>query len=227
MSSTLLPSRWPLPDTWTGYKVAAGPNSSNHAADFSRLQLSGCVVRQTNGAVPKWENCSRDAKMLSSAAMRGNTIFPQIAIQSWKETAMRKTLLVVCALSLVTVVAASTSASNTQAVTSSPVIRTYLLPDLSLKSVISPDLVPASAKPAPERVTTTAAGPPKRGFCRCSCGYPCSSSADCGGVSCDPFITCCDKSPRDKDAEWFYQSVNNSSHKTALPEEVLKKANCK
>lgn len=36
------------------------------------------------------------------------------------------------------------------------------------------------------------ARPPHRhGYCRCSCGYPCTSSADCGGVSCDPFITCC------------------------------------
>jgi len=31
----------------------------------------------------------------------------------------------------------------------------------------------------------------RHGYCRCSCGYPCTTSADCGGVSCDPFITCC------------------------------------
>jgi len=37
-----------------------------------------------------------------------------------------------------------------------------------------------------------AAGPPHHhGYCRCSCGYPCKTSADCGGSSCDPFITCC------------------------------------
>lgn len=37
-----------------------------------------------------------------------------------------------------------------------------------------------------------AVGPPhRRGYCRCSCGYPCKTSADCGGSSCDPFITCC------------------------------------
>jgi hypothetical protein len=35
------------------------------------------------------------------------------------------------------------------------------------------------------------ARPPRHGYCRCSCGYPCSTSADCGGVSCDKFITCC------------------------------------
>lgn len=31
----------------------------------------------------------------------------------------------------------------------------------------------------------------RHGYCRCSCGYPCTTSADCGGVSCDPFISCC------------------------------------
>jgi hypothetical protein len=33
--------------------------------------------------------------------------------------------------------------------------------------------------------------PHRRGYCRCSCGSPCSTDADCGGSSCDPFITCC------------------------------------
>ena len=33
--------------------------------------------------------------------------------------------------------------------------------------------------------------PHRRGYCRCSCGYPCQTNADCGGSSCDPFITCC------------------------------------
>ena len=36
------------------------------------------------------------------------------------------------------------------------------------------------------------AKPPKPlGFCRCGCGIRCSTSADCGGGSCDRFITCC------------------------------------
>jgi len=36
------------------------------------------------------------------------------------------------------------------------------------------------------------AKPPKPlGFCRCGCGIRCSTSADCGGGSCDKFITCC------------------------------------
>jgi hypothetical protein len=33
--------------------------------------------------------------------------------------------------------------------------------------------------------------PHRRRSCRCSCGYPCETAADCGGSSCDPFITCC------------------------------------
>ena len=29
------------------------------------------------------------------------------------------------------------------------------------------------------------------GFCRCGCGVTCTSSADCGGAACVPYITCC------------------------------------
>jgi len=41
--------------------------------------------------------------------------------------------------------------------------------------------------PAPD----WSANPHRHGYCRCSCGYPCQSDADCGGASCDPFIPCC------------------------------------
>lgn len=44
-----------------------------------------------------------------------------------------------------------------------------------------------SASPAPDLLGK----PHRRGYCRCSCGYPCQTSADCDGGSCDPFITCC------------------------------------
>lgn len=140
---------------------------------------------------------------------------------------MRKTMLVLCVLSLVTFLAASTSTPNAQPSSNSPAIRSYLLPDLSLKTVISPDLVAQPLKVRTEPVSTVVAGNPKQGYCQCSCGFPCTSDADCGGSSCEPFITCCDKSPRDKDMGWFFQGVNNSSHKTALPETVARKANCK
>ena len=36
-----------------------------------------------------------------------------------------------------------------------------------------------------------AAKPVRRGYCRCSCGASCTTSADCGGSPCDRFITCC------------------------------------
>lgn len=48
-----------------------------------------------------------------------------------------------------------------------------------------PAEAPVSASP------DWAAKPHRHGYCRCSCGYPCQSDADCGGASCDPFITCC------------------------------------
>ncbi len=49
-----------------------------------------------------------------------------------------------------------------------------------------------SCSAAPAGVPLAAAmQAPRHGYCRCSCGYPCRTSADCGGVSCDPFITCC------------------------------------
>jgi len=48
----------------------------------------------------------------------------------------------------------------------------------------------ASAETGPD-TSATFGGPHRHGYCRCSCGYPCQTSADCGGASCDPFITCC------------------------------------
>ena len=44
-----------------------------------------------------------------------------------------------------------------------------------------------AASPAPDLLGK----PHRRGYCRCSCGSPCQTSADCEGASCDPFITCC------------------------------------
>lgn len=129
---------------------------------------------------------------------------------------MRRTFLAMCFLLLAAFAVASTSTGDTQPVNRAPAIRTYLLPDLSLKSVISPDFLPQS------QVPDVAAN--RRGFCRCSCGYPCTTSADCGGASCDPFITCCDKNPQDR--EWFTQALTQSSRKTPLPDMLLT-ANCK
>jgi len=130
---------------------------------------------------------------------------------------MSKTLLVLFVLLLAGVAAvAATPDSNSQP-TGAPVLRSYLMPDLSVKSMI---LLPQAATLA-SQPDTLAAAPRKRGFCRCSCGYPCATDADCGGVSCDPFITCCARKPN-PEAEWFTRSFETSSHKTAPPDAILK-----
>ncbi len=129
---------------------------------------------------------------------------------------MSRTLLVVCVLLLAAIAAASTSAGNAQPASSGPAIRTYLLPDLSLKSVIAPELV---AQQTPSVPTP----PRKRGFCHCSCGFPCATDRDCGGTTCDAFISCCDKNPQNR--EWFNQSLTQSSRRTPVPD-VLLTANC-
>jgi len=134
---------------------------------------------------------------------------------------MKKLFLFVLLLAATAAVAA-TSESNSSNATVAPAIRTYLMPDLSLKSIFSPDLLPQTA--APPQPDTLAGGPKRTGFCRCSCGFQCTSSADCGGSSCDPFITCCARKGQSSDAEWFRSSM--ASHKTAVPEAILK-ADCK
>ena len=138
----------------------------------------------------------------------------------------RKLLVVVLLLSAVAAVAATTD-PNTQPAT--PEIKSYLMPDLSFKSVFSLDLLQPSQALAAQP-DTAAAARPRRGFCRCSCGFQCTSSADCGGASCDAFITCCARKAQNPEAGWFTRSFETSSHKTAQPEEILKeivKAECK
>jgi hypothetical protein len=134
----------------------------------------------------------------------------------------KKLFLVFVLLLAATAAVAATSNSSSSNATVTPAIRTYLMPDLSLKTVISPDFLgqPATAAPQPDMV---AGGPKRTGFCRCSCGFQCTSSADCGGSSCDPFITCCARTGQSSDAEWFRSS--QASHKTAVPEAILK-ADC-
>ncbi|HET8890416.1 MAG TPA: hypothetical protein VFQ41_16050 [Candidatus Angelobacter sp.] len=141
---------------------------------------------------------------------------------------MRKTLLVVLLLAATAAVAATTDSSS-KPVTTTPAIRHYLMPDYSIKSVF-PDLLPQSVTPAPQANNFAGGGPPKTGFCRCSCGFPCSTSADCGGVSCDKFITCCARKAQNPETGWFTRSFESSSHQTPLPDAILQqilKAECK
>lgn len=136
---------------------------------------------------------------------------------------MKKLLLVFVLLLAATAAVAATSDSNSSSTTVTPAIRTYLMPDLSLKSVISPDFLPQAA-PVASQPDATATGATKLGFCACGCGIRCSTSADCGGNACRPFITCCARTGQSSDAEWFRSS--QASHKTAVPEAIMK-ADCK
>jgi hypothetical protein len=140
----------------------------------------------------------------------------------------KKLFVVVLLMASVAAVAANTDANSLPA-TASPDIKTYLMPDLSFKSVFSLDLLQPSQALAAQPETAAAARP-RRGFCRCSCGFQCTTSADCGGSSCDPFITCCARKTQAPEADWFTRSFETSSHKTAQPEVVLReivKAECK
>jgi hypothetical protein len=137
---------------------------------------------------------------------------------------MTKKLFLVFVLMLAATAAfAATSDSSASSATAAPAIRTYLMPDLSLKTVISPELLgqPAAVASQPDGL---AAAPAKGGFCQCGCGIRCTTSADCGGAACRPFITCCARTGQSSDAEWFRSS--QASHKTAVPEAILK-ADCK
>src|SRR5262245_33475939 len=95
------------------------------------------------------------------------------------------------ALALVVVLLATASFAAT-ASQDRPAVKTVMQPDLSLKTVLSPEL----SQPG----TVAGIRPPSLQTCVCSCGYPCTTNADCGpGGVCGKGITCCATSPR-KDA---------------------------
>ena len=129
----------------------------------------------------------------------------------------KKLFLVFVLLLAATAAVAATSDSSSANATVTPAIRTYLTPNLSLRSVFSPDFLPQTADPALQS-DGLAAAPAKLGFCQCGCGIRCSTSADCGGAACRPFITCCDRKAQSSNAEWFRTMA---SHKTAVSEAIL------
>jgi hypothetical protein len=141
---------------------------------------------------------------------------------------MRKTWLVVVLL-LMAVAAFAVTPDSTSNVTAAPAIKTYLMPDLTFHSVFTLDTALQPAHTLNEAADGIAARP-KNGTCRCSCGFPCATSADCGGSSCDPFITCCVGKPNSPETDWFTRSLELSSHKTAQSDAVLEqmaKSGCK
>lgn len=135
----------------------------------------------------------------------------------------KKLFLVFVLLLAATAAVAATSASSSSSSTVTPAIRTYLMPDLSFKTVLSLDMLPQAAAQA-SQADAVGAAPAQLGFCACGCGIRCTTSADCGGNACRPFITCCARTGQSSDAEWFRSS--QASHKTAVPEAILK-ADCK
>jgi hypothetical protein len=106
---------------------------------------------------------------------------------------------------LMTAAAASAASPNDQPTTSSAgAIRTYVMPDLSLKSVFALPELPLSPELGARKT------------CRCSCGTaPCAQDADCGGGdgSCSHFISCCAKS----DITQWFPGAEQSSRQTQLP----------
>jgi hypothetical protein len=98
--------------------------------------------------------------------------------------------------------ATATAPASEEAQSSVGSIHTYLMPDLSLKSVFAVPVLPSGAG--------------FRKTCRCSCGSGhCATDADCGGApgSCSPFISCCAKG----DEALSFSGADKSSRKTELP----------
>ena len=118
-----------------------------------------------------------------------------------------KTFLFISILLMTTLASSAAVLTNEAAQSSVGSIHTYLMPDLSLKSVFTVPLAPQAVPNAT---------PPKfKGSCRCSCAINnCNTDADCGpGGACLAAPSCCTKSP---EAQWF-QDSGASSRKTALP----------
>jgi len=112
------------------------------------------------------------------------------------------------AILLAAVASASAAApANEEAQSSAGSIHTYLMPDLSLKSVFTVPLAP--------QAEANAAPPKLKGACRCSCAINnCNTDADCGpGGVCLAAPSCCAKSPQ---AQWL-QDSGASSRKNELP----------
>ena len=116
--------------------------------------------------------------------------------------------LVFAYLVLVSVAFAAPASNDQPATASANPIRTSLESDLTLKSSLSPEFLPQVAT----GLRT----------CRCSCGYPCKTSADCGpGGVCAPGITCCNRSPEDP-ANRSLHGASLRSRTGAAPEVNIK-----
>ena len=114
-----------------------------------------------------------------------------------------KTVFIGLVLATMASVASAAAPSDQSTQISTGIVRTYLTPDLTLKSYF-PELAPATS------------GPKLHPTCRCSCGSaPCTTDADCGGVvgSCAAAPSCCAKQP---EAQMF-QNSPEASRQTEAP----------
>jgi hypothetical protein len=114
-----------------------------------------------------------------------------------------KTVFIGLVLAVMSSSASAAAPSDQPTQISTGTIRTYLTPDLTLKSYFS-ELAPA------------ANGPKLQSTCRCSCGSaPCTTDADCGGVvgSCAAAPSCCAKQPEAQ----LFQNSPEASRQTEAP----------
>jgi hypothetical protein len=118
-----------------------------------------------------------------------------------------KTVLFITILLITPLASSAAAPASEEAQSSVGSIQTYLMPDLSLKSVFTVPLAP--------QAEANAAPPKFKGACQCSCAINnCNTDADCGpGGVCLAAPTCCVKSPQ---AQWF-QDSGASSRKNELP----------
>lgn len=120
--------------------------------------------------------------------------------------------LILACLVLVSVAVAAPVSNDQPPTPSANPIRTSLQSDLTLKSSLSPEFLP--------QAPGTQAGGLRT--CRCSCGFPCRTNADCGpGGVCAPGITCCNRSPQDPQNAWL-QGAALASRSKAAPDLNIK-----
>ncbi|HXB21307.1 MAG TPA: hypothetical protein VNV88_08000 [Candidatus Solibacter sp.] len=132
-----------------------------------------------------------------------------------------KSLLKTLALSiavLVTTLGFAAPSDSQPAKPSHEVIKTYLRADLSLKSVLSPEFAALASTDTAATTLLT---------CRCSCGFRCTTNADCGpGGVCTAGITCCASTPGTGSTGTLNQgkgAISSSAH----PEPESLNVNCK
>jgi len=124
-----------------------------------------------------------------------------------RSTTILKSLVLSFILLVAVAALAAPAAGNPPAVNPGSAIRTYLQPDLTFKSVLSSHPL-VQAQEAESLFGRT---------CRCSCGFPCKTNADCGpGGVCAAGITCCNRNPQGSDP-WSEGSAL-SSRSTPLPD---------